>query len=82
MVAAILSSNDDEALAKNYCFAAEVGLSGEIRPVQRVDQRILEAEKLGFEIIFVSKHNKISLKSTAIKVQLLTKIEDLVEIIG
>jgi DNA repair protein RadA/Sms len=82
VVAAILSSNDDEALAKNYCFAAEVGLSGEIRPVQRVDQRILEAEKLGFEIIFVSKHNKISLKSTAIKVQLLTKIEDLVEIIG
>ena len=82
VVAAILSSNDDEALAKNYCFAGEVGLSGEIRPVQRVDQRILEAEKLGFEIIFVSKHNKIGLKSTAIKVQLLTKIEDLVKIIG
>ena len=82
VVAAILSSNDDEALAKNYCFAAEVGLSGEIRPVQRVDQRILEAEKLGFEIIFVSKHNKIGPKNTTIKVQLLTKIEDLVEIIG
>jgi len=82
VVAAILSSNDDEALAKNFCFAGEVGLSGEIRPVQRVDQRILEAEKLGFEIIFVSKHNKIALKNTAIKVQLLTKIEDLVEIIG
>jgi DNA repair protein RadA/Sms len=42
----------------------------------------LEAEKLGFEIIFVSKHNKIALKNTAIKVQLITKIEDLVEIIG
>lgn len=82
VVASILSSNDDEALVKNYCFAGEVGLSGEIRPVQRVEQRILEAEKLGFEIIFVSKHNKISLKTTAIKVQLLTKIEDLVEIIG
>ena len=82
VVAAILSSNDDEALAKNFCFAGEVGLSGEIRPVQRVDQRILEAEKLGFEIIFVSKHNKIGLKNTAIKVQLLTKIEDLVEIIS
>ena len=82
VVAAILSSNDDEALAKNFCFAGEVGLSGEIRPVQRVDQRILEAEKLGFEIIFVSKHNKIGLKNTTIKVQLLTKIEDLVEIIG
>ena len=82
VVASILSSNDDEALAKNYCFAGEVGLSGEIRPVQRVDQRILEAEKLGFEIIFVSKHNKISLKATTIKVQLVTKIEDLVAIIG
>jgi DNA repair protein RadA/Sms len=82
VVAAILSSNDDEALAKNYCFAGEVGLSGEIRPVQRVDQRILEAEKLGFEIIFVSKHNKISLKTTAIKIQLLTKIEDLVAFLG
>ena len=82
VVAAILSSNDDEALAKNFCFAGEVGLSGEISPVQRVDQRILEAEKLGFEIIFVSKHNKIGLKHTTIKVQLLTKIEDLVEILG
>ena len=82
VVAAILSSNDDEALAKNFCFAGEVGLSGEIRPVQRVDQRILEAEKLGFEIIFVSKHNKIGIKNTTIKVQLLTKIEDLVEIIS
>lgn len=82
VVAAILSSNDDEALAKNVCFAGEVGLSGEIRPVQRVDQRILEAEKLGFEIIFISKHNKIGLKTTAIKVQLLTKIEDLVQVLG
>ena len=82
VVASILSSNNDEALAKNYCFAGEVGLSGEIRPVQRVDQRIIEAEKLGFEIIFVSKHNKISLKATTIKIQLLTKIEDLVEVIG
>ena len=82
VVVAILSSNDDEALAKNVCFAGEVGLSGEIRPVQRVDQRILEAEKLGFEIIFISKHNKIGLKTTAIKVQLLSKIEDLVQILG
>ena len=82
VVAAILSSNDDEALVKNVCFAGEVGLSGEIRPVQRVDQRILEAEKLGYEIIFISKHNKIGLKNTAIKVQLLTKIEDLVQVLG
>ena len=81
VVAAILSSNEDEALQKNYCFAAEVGLSGEIRPVQRVEQRILEAEKLGFSAIFVSKYNKISIKNTVIKIQLISKIEDLVEFV-
>ena len=78
VVAAILSSNEDEALQKDFCFAAEVGLSGEIRPVQRVEQRILEAEKLGFSTIFVSKYSKISLKNTAIKIQLISKVEDLV----
>lgn len=78
VVAAILSSNEDMALQKDFCFAAEVGLSGEIRPVQRVEQRILEAEKLGFSTIFVSKYNKISLKNTSIKIQLISKIEDLV----
>ena len=78
VVAAILSSNEDVALPKDYCFAAEVGLSGEIRPVQRVEQRILEAEKLGFATIFVSKYNKIALKNTTIKIQLVSKIEDLV----
>ncbi len=81
VVASILSSNEDVALQKDYCFAAEVGLSGEIRPVQRVEQRILEAEKLGFSTIFVSKYNKISLKSTVIKIQLVSKIEDLVSIL-
>jgi DNA repair protein RadA/Sms len=78
VIAAILSSNEDVAIQKDYCYAAEVGLSGEIRPVQRVDQRILEAEKLGFSTIFVSKYNKISLKNTFIKIQLLSKIEDLI----
>ena len=78
VVAAILSSNEDESLASDSCFAAEVGLSGEIRPVQRVEQRILEAEKLGFSTIFVSKYNKIALKNTVIKIQLISKIEDLV----
>ncbi|MBC2843554.1 DNA repair protein RadA [Winogradskyella flava] len=78
VVAAILSSNEDVALPSDYCFAAEVGLSGEIRPVQRVEQRILEAEKLGFSTIFVSKYNKISLKKSSIKIQLISKIEDLI----
>ncbi|MBR9756936.1 MAG: DNA repair protein RadA [Algicola sp.] len=81
VVAAILSSNEDEALPNTYCFAAEVGLSGEIRPVQRVEQRILEAEKLGFSTIFVSKYNKISLKNTTIKIQLISKVEDLVGVL-
>ncbi len=81
VVASILSSNEDVAIPKNYCFAAEVGLSGEIRPVQRVEQRILEAEKLGFSTIFVSKYNKIALKNTVIKVQLISKIEDLVSFV-
>ena len=78
VVASILSSNEDEPIQRDVCFAAEVGLSGELRPVQRVEQRILEAEKLGFSTIFVSKYNKISLKNTQIKIQLVSKIEDLV----
>lgn len=79
VVAAILSSNEDIPVGKNFCFAGEVGLAGEIRPVNRVEQRILEAEKLGFSTIFVSKYNKISLKNTLIEIKLVAKIEDVVE---
>jgi DNA repair protein RadA/Sms len=82
VIAAILSSNEDTAIPKEYCFAAEVGLSGEIRPVQRIEQRILEAEKLGFSTIFVSKYNKISLKNTKIKIQLISKIEDILHFVN
>ncbi|MDC3181761.1 DNA repair protein RadA [Flavobacteriaceae bacterium] len=56
VIAAILSSNLDIPIAPGICFAAEVGLSGEIRPVQRIDQRISEAARLGFTSIVVSKH--------------------------
>lgn len=76
VVAAILSSNDDIPVDKGFCFAGEVGLSGEIRPVNRVDQRIQEAEKLGFNTIFVSKYNKITLKGSRIKIRLVSRIED------
>jgi DNA repair protein RadA/Sms len=76
VIAAILSSNEDIPIQKGVCFAAEVGLAGEIRPVQRVEQRILEAEKLGYTTIIVSKNNKIGLKSTKIKVLLASKIEE------
>lgn len=79
VVAAILSSDQDISIGKDFCFAGEVGLSGEIRPVNRVDQRIQEAEKLGFTQILVSKYNKISHTGTGIKVILVTKIEDVVE---
>ncbi|RYJ43705.1 DNA repair protein RadA [Flavobacterium beibuense] len=76
VVAAILSSNEDIPVGKDFCFAGEIGLSGEIRPVNRVEQRIQEAEKLGFSTIFVSKYNKISLKNTLIEIKLVSKIED------
>lgn len=78
VVAAILSSNEDIPIDKGFCFAGEVGLSGEIRPVNRIDQRIQEAEKLGFSVIFVSKYNKISIKKTLIQVKEVAKIEDVV----
>ena len=78
VIAAILSSNEDIPIKKGICFAAEVGLAGEIRSVQRVEQRILEAEKLGFTCIYVSKNNKISLKNTKIRIELVSKIEDVV----
>ena len=76
VVASILSSNEDEAIPQDTCFAAEVGLAGEIRPVNRVDQRILEAEKLGFSTIIVSKFNKIAKSNYKIKVVLVSKIEE------
>ncbi|NNT70876.1 DNA repair protein RadA [Flavobacterium sp. IMCC34852] len=79
VVAAILSSNEDIAVGKDVCFAGEVGLSGEIRPVNRVEQRIQEAEKLGFSTIFVSKYNKIAIKNPLIKIVLVSKIEEVVE---
>ncbi|MFL2569903.1 MAG: DNA repair protein RadA [Flavobacteriales bacterium] len=76
VVCAILSSNVDMAIKDKNCFAAEVGLSGEIRPVNRCDQRIQEAEKLGFERIFVSKYNKIDRQEFSIQVVKVSKIEE------
>ncbi|MAV42673.1 MAG: DNA repair protein RadA, partial [Flavobacteriaceae bacterium] len=58
--------------------AAEVGLSGEIRPVQRLEQRIAEAEKLGFSKIFISKFSKLNISTKSIKIIFLSKIEDLI----
>ncbi len=79
IVASILSSNEDIAISPNCCFAAEVGLSGEIRPVAKVEQRIAEAQKLGYHRIFISKYNMkgINNSSTGIKVIPISKIEEM-----
>jgi len=60
VVAAILSSYHDLPLPEGLCFAAEVGLSGEIRPVPKIEQRIMEAQKLGFQQIVISKFSKMA----------------------
>lgn len=57
LAAAIISSHEDIPIPAKTCFAGEIGLSGEIRAVNRVEQRIAEAQKLGFEQIFISKYN-------------------------
>jgi DNA repair protein RadA/Sms len=80
VVCAILSSNFDVSISQKYCFAAEVGLSGEIRPVAQTERRIAEAEKLGFEKIFISAYNKPKTKS-AITVVTLQDIPDLVKVL-
>ena len=78
IICAIMSSNNDINIPENYCFAGEVGLSGEIRPVNRINQRIKEAEKLGFSKIFISKYCDI-ISSKKIEIVYLAKIEDLIE---
>ncbi len=70
VVAAILSSNADISIDSKTCFAAEVGLSGEIRAVNRIEQRVAEAEKLGFERIFLSKYNKKALDQGKYRISL------------
>lgn len=78
LVVAVLSSNEDMPVSPKVCFAGEVGLSGEIRPVNRIDQRISEAEKLGFDHIIISKYNKkgLDIARYKIKVTMVGKIEE------
>ena len=76
VVASILSSNQDIAISPNVCFAAEIGLAGEIRPVSKIDQRISEAKKLGYKTFVASKYNKITIKDKDIKLILVGKIEE------
>lgn len=78
IMAAIISSHEDIFISSKICFAAEVGLSGEIRAVNRIDQRISEAEKLGFEKIFISNYNLKGLNKDKFKIEIVTvsKIEE------
>lgn len=77
VLAAIVSSREDIPIGNDVCFAGEVGLSGEVRPVQKVDIRIKEAEKLGFKKIFVSSHSDDThwKNFTSIKIVSVSKIE-------
>ncbi|WP_317899141.1 DNA repair protein RadA [Aurantibacillus circumpalustris] len=78
LVCAILSSNEDLPIPQTICFAAEVGLTGEIRPVSRIEQRIMEAEKLGFEKILVSSFNLKGLNTKNFKIEVIavSKMEE------
>jgi DNA repair protein RadA/Sms len=79
VVSAVLSSNQDMPIDKKVCFAAEVGLSGEIRPVQKIEQRITEAEKLGFSKIYISQYNfkNFDTNTLQIKIKAVNKIEEI-----
>ena len=77
VISAILSSNLDIAIEHSICMTGEVGLSGEIRPVNRIDQRIQEAEKLGFSKILIPHYNqKIKLPTYQIKIVEVRKVEE------
>ena len=80
LVCSIISSHEDIPLSPHYCFAAEVGLSGEIRAVNRVEQRIAEAEKLGFETLYISRYNRKELDTSRYKIEVIPvgKIEEVI----
>ncbi len=82
LMVAMISSMEDMPLPDSVCFSAEIGLSGELRSVNRIDQRISEAEKLGFKRIYISKYNKlspsISGKKRSIEIILMGRIEEVV----
>lgn len=78
VLAAIISSYKDEEISNNTAFCAEVGLSGEIRAVSRIEQRIAEAEKLGFDKIFISRYNaKLPKDKFSIKIVTVGKISEI-----
>jgi DNA repair protein RadA/Sms len=78
VISAILSSNMDISIEKQVCMAGEVGLSGEIRPINRMEQRILEAEKLGFKKMIIPDINLKSINLTKLNIELVKvkKVEE------
>ena len=76
VICSVLSSDQDQPIGMQSCFAAEVGLSGEIRAVNRIEQRIAEAEKLGYKQIIISKFNKFNPSIFNIEIKQLSKIEE------
>ena len=76
VICSILSSDQNIELDTQICFAGEIGLSGEIRAVNRVEQRIAEAEKLGYKQIIISKYNNLNSKDFKIKISKFGKIEE------
>lgn len=83
VICALLSSFEDVPLPQKVCFAGEVGLNGEIRAVNRIEQRIAEAEKLGFEKIIVSKYNKkgFDKQKTGIQVILVGEVQEVYKLL-
>lgn len=76
VICSILSSDQNIELDTQICFAGEIGLSGEIRAVNRIEQRIAEAEKLGYKQIVISKYNNLNSKDFKIKISKFGKIEE------
>lgn len=78
VIAAVLSSNVDTPIESGWCMAGEVGLSGEVRPVNRIEQRIAEAEKLGFQHMIIPKYNLSGLNRGKFKIELhpVRKVEE------
>ena len=76
VICSVLSSDKNVPLGMDVCFSAEIGLSGELRAVTRIEERILEAEKLGYKQIVISKHSKVSKKDFKIEIKQCGKIEE------
>jgi DNA repair protein RadA/Sms len=77
IAAAIVSSNEEIPVSPRCCFSGEIGLSGEVRPVHRLEQRVAEAQKLGFEHIYISKYSQLALSGKSkINVHQVSKVDE------